>query len=118
MLSQLSEVQQLQEHSTRMEAIETIESGSEQHLEPDGLIYLAGGNDGTSWLASLDSYSPSKDKLYCLRNMPSIRAYASLAKLKGDLYVIGGGFADTGLWYNTGMVVLHILVPSHLTCNT
>lgn len=93
-----------------------MESSSEQHLDPDGLIYLVGGYDGKSWLSSLDSYSVSKDIIKSLKKMPSIRSYTSLATLNGNLYVIGGGYAE--LWYNTGMEVSCILLPFHLTCSS
>lgn len=104
----LSEVQQLQDRCARLEALSnqseayahgTMESSSTEHLDPDGLIFLVGGYDGESWLASLDSFSPSKDIIKSLRPMSSVRSYASLAKLNGDLYVIGGGYS--GSWYNT-----------------
>ncbi|XXG39840.1 hypothetical protein AAC387_Pa01g0698 [Persea americana] len=67
---------------------------------PEGLIYLIGGYDGTSWLAGLDSYSPSNDKLIPLKPMSTPRSYACATALDGDIYVIGGGInGDT--WFNT-----------------
>ncbi|XP_021769633.1 kelch-like protein 5 isoform X1 [Chenopodium quinoa] len=104
----LSKVQQLQDRCTRLEALSnqsetyahgTMEFSSEQLLDPNDSIFLVGGFDGESWLASLDSYSPSKDIIKSLRPMSSVRSHASLAMLNGDLFVIGGG--NSGLWYNT-----------------
>ena len=70
---------------------------------PEGLIYLIGGYDGTSWLAGLDSYSPSNDKLIPLKPMSTPRSYACATALDGDIYVIGGGInGDT--WFNTGII--------------
>lgn len=69
------------------------------NLDPDDLVYLAGGYDGVSWLSSLDCYSPSQDVIKSLKPMNSIRSYASVAKLNGELYVFGGG--NSSLWYET-----------------
>lgn len=77
----------------------TMEFNSEQHLDQDGSIFLAGGFDGKSWLASLESYSPPEDIIKSLKPMSSLRS-TSLAKLKDDLYVIGG--ENGGLWFDTG----------------
>ena len=125
MFSQLSVVQQLQDRCTRLEACSnqsetcthgTIKPSGEQNLSPDCLIYLLGGYDGTSWLGSLDSYYSSKDEIKSQSIMSSMRSYTAVATLNGDLYVIGGG--HMGLWYDTGMKVLHVLFALHFPCNT
>lgn len=69
-------------------------------LDPNESIYLVGGCDGESWLLSLDSYYPSRDVIKSLRPMSSVRSYASVTQLNGDLYVIGGG--NSLVWYDTG----------------
>ncbi|KAL2901111.1 B2 protein [Bienertia sinuspersici] len=124
-IDELSVVQQLQDRCTRLEAFsnqsETYSHGAtepsgEQHLDPNASIYLLGGSDGTSWLGSLDIYSPSKDIIKSRTNMPSLRSYTSLATLNGDLYVIGGG--HMGSWYDTGIEGFHVVFPLHFPCNT
>ena len=80
-----------------------MDATSDQLLDQGGLIILAGGSDGVSLLASLDSYSPEKDVIKSLRPMSSIRSYVSLAKLNSDLYAVGGGNDDA--WYNIGIIV-------------
>nr|XP_016436437.1 PREDICTED: uncharacterized protein LOC107762580 [Nicotiana tabacum] len=67
-------------------------------LDPESII-LAGGYDGVSWLSTLESYSLSNDVLKSLKPMSSVRSYASVAKLCGELYVFGGGTGS--LWYDT-----------------
>ncbi|CAO2820176.1 unnamed protein product [Amaranthus hypochondriacus] len=105
--SLLSEVQRLQDRCIRLEALSnysevsaygTMDATSDPLLDQGGLIILAGGSDGVSLLASLDSYSPEKDVIKSLRPMSSIRSHVSLAKLNGDLYAVGGGNND--VWYN------------------
>ncbi|GAV76895.1 Kelch_1 domain-containing protein/Dev_Cell_Death domain-containing protein [Cephalotus follicularis] len=76
-----------------------IESCDELHLDPTESIILVGGYDGESWLAALDSYFPTGDVIKSFRPMNAVRAYASVAKLNGELYVFGGG--NGHLWYDT-----------------
>ncbi|CAK9136691.1 unnamed protein product [Ilex paraguariensis] len=76
-----------------------MESFDELPLELDELILLVGGYDGVSWLSALDAYSPSKDMIKALKPMGSVRSYASVARLNGELYVFGGG--NGSLWYDT-----------------
>ncbi|XP_074264474.1 uncharacterized protein LOC141586966 isoform X2 [Silene latifolia] len=79
-----------------------MESGSDQPLDADDFIYLAGGHDGKSWLASLESYYPSKDIIKPLCPMHSVRSYASVTRFNGEIYVIGGGpGGHEDLWYDT-----------------
>ncbi|KAK4345645.1 hypothetical protein RND71_035821 [Anisodus tanguticus] len=67
-------------------------------MDPES-IFLVGGYDGVSWLSTLESYSPSNVVLKSLKAMNSVRSYASVAKLYGELYVFRG---RTGrLWYDT-----------------
>ncbi|KAH9620293.1 hypothetical protein KSS87_005399 [Heliosperma pusillum] len=77
-------------------------SCSDQPLDTDDFIYLAGGHDGKSWLASLESYYPSKDIIKPLCPMHSARSYASLTRFNGEIYVIGGGpGGHEDSWYDT-----------------
>lgn len=85
-----------------------IDCNDDVHLK-HGSIFLAGGYDGVSWLSALDSYMPSLDVLKSLKPMNSVRAYASVAKLSGELYVFGGGTGS--LWYDTGTVLYLLLCP-------
>ncbi|KAK4377608.1 hypothetical protein RND71_003904 [Anisodus tanguticus] len=80
-------------------ADETVfEAVDKVQLAPES-IFLVGGYDGVSWLSTLESYSPSNDVLKSLKPMNSVRSYASVAKLCGELYVFGG---RTGrLWFDT-----------------
>ncbi|XP_055806834.1 uncharacterized protein LOC129875548 [Solanum dulcamara] len=70
---------------------------------PSESIFLVGGYNGESWLSTLESYSPSNDVLKSFKPMHSVRTYAGVAKLCGELFVFGGGGAvGTGsLWYDT-----------------
>lgn len=79
---------------------EVIESFDELSLDPSELVFLFGGYNGQTWLSSLDSYYPSQDVIKSLRPMNSVRSYASVAQLNGELYVIGGGNGQ--IWYDTG----------------
>lgn len=78
-----------------------IEAVDELHLDPNESIFLVGGYDGESWLSAFDTYYPSQDVIKSLRPMSSVRSYASVAQLNGELYVFGGG--DGYMWYDTGM---------------
>ncbi|XP_060176746.1 uncharacterized protein LOC132606984 isoform X1 [Lycium barbarum] len=80
-------------------ADETVfESVDQVELDPES-IFLVGGYDGVSWLSTLESYSLSNDVQKSLKPMSSVRSYASVAKLCGELYVFGGGTGS--LWYDT-----------------
>ncbi|KAK9668542.1 hypothetical protein RND81_13G068000 [Saponaria officinalis] len=80
----------------------TGDSCSDQQLDSDDFIYLTGGYDGKSWLASVECYYPSKDMIKSLCPMLSARSYASLARLNGDIYVVGGGSGGKDdVWYDT-----------------
>ncbi|KAF3448893.1 hypothetical protein FNV43_RR09609 [Rhamnella rubrinervis] len=78
---------------------EVIESFDGLPLDPSESIFLFGGCNGQLWLSALDSYYPSQDVIKSLRPMSSVRSYASVAQLNGELYVIGGGNGQT--WYDT-----------------
>ncbi|KAL9242568.1 hypothetical protein vseg_016555 [Gypsophila vaccaria] len=78
------------------------ESCSDQQLNPNDFIYLTGGYDGKSWLASLESYYPSTDIIKTMCPMLSVRSYASLTRLNGDIYAVGGGSGgQDDIWYDT-----------------
>ncbi|XAR55778.1 hypothetical protein NMG60_11035979 [Bertholletia excelsa] len=81
-------------------AQDEVESFNDLELDPDGLIFLAGGYNGVSWLSTLDSYSAKHDMIQSLTPMNSIRSYASIAKLNGELYIYGGGNGGQ-FWYET-----------------
>lgn len=87
----------------------------ESHLNPDESIFLVGEYDGVSWSSALHSFSPSNDVLRSLRPMSSVRAYASVARLDGELYVLGG--ATGSMWYDTGIAFASLYplsaFPSH-----
>ncbi|KAM1749151.1 hypothetical protein ACFX12_010057 [Malus domestica] len=75
------------------------ESWNVLHCDPDESIYLVGGYDGKSCLSTFDAYYPSEDMMKPLRPISAVCAYASVAQLYGDLYVIGGGNGQ--VWYDT-----------------
>ncbi|XP_059668085.1 uncharacterized protein LOC132313370 isoform X2 [Cornus florida] len=76
-----------------------MESFNELNLDLDEWIFLVGGYDGVSWLSALNSFSPSHDVIKSFKSMNSLRCYASVAKLNGELYVFGGGNGSS--WYDT-----------------
>ncbi|KAF6174107.1 hypothetical protein GIB67_020289 [Kingdonia uniflora] len=68
----------------------------------DELVYIMGGYDGSTWLSSLESYSPSKETVRSHMPMRYIRAYASATVFNGDIYVFGGGNGvDLDVWYDS-----------------
>ncbi|KAG2544109.1 kelch-like protein 3 [Panicum virgatum] len=71
----------------------------EQCLGSEDVIYLVGGCDGFSLLASLDSFSPSLDILTPLKPMAVGKSYASTVALDGKIFVLGGG--DGACWFDT-----------------
>ncbi|XP_062165842.1 uncharacterized protein LOC133872362 isoform X2 [Alnus glutinosa] len=103
------EIQQLKDSCVTLEPVPNptealvnemvIEAVDELHLDPNESIFLVGGYDGESWMAAFDTYYPSQDVIKSLRPMSSIRSYASVAQLNGELYVFGGG--DGYMWYDT-----------------
>ncbi|KAM0953787.1 putative DCD domain-containing protein NRP [Dioscorea sansibarensis] len=74
---------------------DVLDQSTGLYLGP-GTIYLIGGFDGRSWLSTLDSFSPSMDRLTSLRKMNYARAYASAAALNGSIFFLGGG--DGSSW--------------------
>ncbi|KAK3227410.1 hypothetical protein Dsin_007272 [Dipteronia sinensis] len=79
--------------------IKVIHPLEELHLDTTESIYLFGGYNGESWLSTMESYFPSSDESKSFKPMNSVRSYASVARLNGELYVFGGG--DGHLWYDT-----------------
>ena len=77
-----------------------IKSSAELHLDPKDSLFLIGGFDGESWLATMDLYSTSQNVIKSLKPMSSVRSYASVVQLNGDIYVFGGG--NGYVWYDTG----------------
>lgn len=71
------------------------------NLNLDQSIFLVGGYDGVSWSSTLDYFSPSHDVLRSIKPMSYVRAHASVAKLGGELYVLGG--ASGPVWCDTGI---------------
>ncbi|KVI09983.1 hypothetical protein Ccrd_011623 [Cynara cardunculus var. scolymus] len=58
-------------------------------------VFIFGGYDGSSWLTTLDSYSPYSDIKRSLSPMSFVKKYASAATLNGELYHFGGEGAHT-----------------------
>lgn len=77
----------------------SLDTAVAQCLDLGGVIYLIGGSDGHSSLASLDSFSPSLDTLTPLKSMRLARSYVTAVALDGIIFVIGGG--DDGSWFDT-----------------
>ncbi|KAJ0088540.1 hypothetical protein Patl1_31458 [Pistacia atlantica] len=104
-----AEIQQLKNHCIMVQSVsnppielsdeKAIESLDELHVNPTESIYLLGGYDGESWLSTLDLYVPSRGVIKSFQPMNSVRSYASVALLNGEVYVLGGG--DGRTWYNT-----------------
>ncbi|KAF6145650.1 hypothetical protein GIB67_018756 [Kingdonia uniflora] len=68
----------------------------------DELVYIMGGYDGSTWLSSLESYSPSKETVRSHMLIRCIRAYASATMFNGDIYVFGGGNGvNLDVWYDS-----------------
>ena len=80
-----------------------MESRNDCEQDIGELIFLVGGYDGKSLLSALDSYSPMHDVIMPLQSMNIARSYASVARLKDELYIFGGG--DGSLWIDTGISV-------------
>ncbi|XP_030450910.2 uncharacterized protein LOC115673031 [Syzygium oleosum] len=62
-------------------------------------IFIVGGYDGSSYLSASYLYSPHEDILTSLSPMRFVRSQASVAKLRGELYVCGGVY--DGIWHDT-----------------
>lgn len=82
-------------------------------------ILIVGGYDGSSYLSSSCLYSPHEDMMTSLSPMRSVRSQASVAKLRGELYVFGGVHDD--VWHDTGTncsqeIVLAGLVFGSIDC--
>lgn len=88
--------------SLECEEKSVIQSSDQQHLDLKDSLYLIGGYDGDSFLASLDLYQPSLNVKKSLSPMSSVRSYASTVQLDGELYVFGGG--NGCIWYDTGII--------------
>ncbi|KAL3745357.1 hypothetical protein ACJRO7_014458 [Eucalyptus globulus] len=58
-----------------------------------------GGYDGSSHLSASYLYSPRVDMMTSLSLMRFVRSQASVAKLRGELYVFGGFYDD--VWHGT-----------------
>ncbi|KAF6142156.1 hypothetical protein GIB67_037074, partial [Kingdonia uniflora] len=70
------------------------------------LVYIMGGYDGSTWLSSLESYSPSKETVRSHMPMRCIRAYSSATTFNGDIYIFGGGNGvELDVWYDSVAVV-------------
>ncbi|XP_057435303.1 uncharacterized protein LOC130728001 isoform X2 [Lotus japonicus] len=76
-----------------------ISSYAEMELGPKDSLFLLGGYDGESWLASMDLYCTSQNVIQSLKPMSSIRSYASAVQFNGEIFVFGGG--DGYVWYDT-----------------
>ncbi|XP_076811848.1 kelch-like protein 23 [Clavelina lepadiformis] len=60
----------------------------------DGLVYCAGGYNGTNRLSSCESYNPEERKWSSIRNMNKKRTYHALVSARGLLYALGGYDCD------------------------
>ncbi|KAK7395047.1 hypothetical protein VNO78_15589 [Psophocarpus tetragonolobus] len=78
---------------------EAIKPTAKPHLDLQDSLFLIGGFDGKSWLATMDLYCTSKNVMKSLKPMSSVRSYASVAQLNGEIYVFGGG--NGYVWYDT-----------------
>ncbi|KAL8517163.1 hypothetical protein ACS0TY_015396 [Phlomoides rotata] len=92
------QIYQLENRCMRLESTsgEKAWESLELNLSLDQSIFLVGGYDGVSWSSALNCFSPSHDVLRSLKPMSSVRAHASVAKLGGELYVMGG--ASDSVW--------------------
>ncbi|CAJ1808732.1 unnamed protein product [Sphenostylis stenocarpa] len=85
----------------RLEHVEkaAIKLTAEMHFDPKDSLFLIGGFDGKSWLANMDLYCTSQSVIKSLKPMSSVRSYASVVQLNGEIYVFGGG--NGYVWYDT-----------------
>ncbi|CAK8689863.1 unnamed protein product [Clavelina lepadiformis] len=56
----------------------------------NGLVYCAGGYNGTSLLSSSESYNPEERKWSSIRNMNQKRSFHALVSARGLLFALGG----------------------------
>ncbi|CAK8685799.1 unnamed protein product [Clavelina lepadiformis] len=56
----------------------------------NGLVYCAGGMNGSGCLSSCESYNPEERKWSSIRNMNKTRYYHTLVSAQGLLYALGG----------------------------
>ena len=75
----------------------TIKSIVELHLDPKDSLFLIGGFDGKSLLATMDLYFTSQNVIKLLKPMSLIRSYVLVVWLKGEIYVFGGGNGYVGM---------------------
>ncbi|KAF7845261.1 ring canal kelch-like protein isoform X2 [Senna tora] len=104
------EIQHLKDRCTTLESAynlslehdekTVIQSSNELHLDLKESLFLIGGYDGESFLATMDLYCPSLNVLKSLKPMSSVRSYASVVQSNGELYVFGGGDGSE-CWYDT-----------------
>jgi N-acetylneuraminic acid mutarotase len=69
----------------------------------NGILYVAGGNNGTAGVASLEGYNPATNTWSSLAPMPSNRWLSEAGVINGQLYVVGGWGGgsccpNTNLW--------------------
>ncbi|XP_004492506.1 uncharacterized protein [Cicer arietinum] len=76
-----------------------INPSAKLHLDAKDSIYLIGGSDGQSSLASMDQYCTSQNVIQSLKPMNYLRSYASVVELNGEIYVFGGG--NDCDWYDS-----------------
>lgn len=79
-----------------------INPSAELNLDPKDSLFLIGGFDGESSLATMDMYCTSQHVIKSLKPMSCVRSYASVVQLNGEIYVFGGG--NEYVWYDTGMI--------------
>ncbi|KAG4925311.1 hypothetical protein JHK87_050851 [Glycine soja] len=85
-------------HLAHVEKV-AVKPTAELHLDPKDSLFLIGGFDGNSWLATMDLYCTSQNVIKSLKPMSSVRSYASVVWLNGEIYVFGGG--NGYVWYDT-----------------
>lgn len=82
----------------------SLSSAATPLAEAEQAIYLMGGYNGTTWLSTLDCFSPATDILASLRPMSVKRSYASAVALSNNIFVFGG--RDSESCFSTGTVNL------------
>lgn len=60
-------------------------------------LYLAGGNDGVSWLDAVEVYTPSRNQWVTAQRMPLERGYGAAAAIGRQMFVMGGGNGSSWL---------------------
>ncbi|KAE9610842.1 putative kelch-type beta propeller [Lupinus albus] len=74
------------------------QSSSEPQLDPKESLFLIGGSDGDSELASMDLYCPSKNVIKTRTPTSAACSYISAVHLNDQLYAFGGG--NGHIWYD------------------